>query len=242
MTTPVDSNGRRASWQVKSYGQWEAVDATMSEWLEGVFRNGAKTSDKGGDTFNADAMLLNDNPVRRVSEDDDVENQFEYWEDDGVWTEYIPGVNAHLLACEKYGRKNTAFYHMDSAYDVDLEAMIQYNRQTTRPRPMRMHGPTSCDDDTQALEVPDNVTVPDEYNCPIGLNFMQHPVIAADGHTYERCNIAKHILTKSTSPLTNKALRHKHLVTNHALRKVMIAWLDSHKKSPSDKKKRTRPS
>ena len=42
-----------------------------------------------------------------------------------------------------------------------------------------------------------------EFMCPIGHTIMVDPVIASDGHTYERKNIEKWLKIKNTSPLTN---------------------------------------
>jgi hypothetical protein len=52
----------------------------------------------------------------------------------------------------------------------------------------------------------------------IELENVQDPVFAADGHTYERCEIERWLQTKSTSPLTNEVLAHKMLTPNHNLR------------------------
>ena len=68
-------------------------------------------------------------------------------------------------------------------------------------------------------------TVPEVYLCPITHRAMKHPVVAADGHTYERDSIKKAILVKPVSPMTNKPLTHTYLVTNHALRKDMTLFI-----------------
>ena len=47
---------------------------------------------------------------------------------------------------------------------------------------------------------------------------MQDPVIASDGHSYEREAIAKWLLFSSLSPLTGKPLPDKVLLPNHCLR------------------------
>jgi len=56
--------------------------------------------------------------------------------------------------------------------------------------------------------------------CPISLQLMVDPVIAADGHTYERANIEKWLSLKSTSPMTNLPLNPKVLIPNLALKKL----------------------
>lgn len=51
---------------------------------------------------------------------------------------------------------------------------------------------------------------------------MVHPVIAADGHTYERAAIEQHLLHHSVSPVTGGALPHLRLVPN-TVAKMAIA-------------------
>lgn len=46
---------------------------------------------------------------------------------------------------------------------------------------------------------------------------MRDPVVAADGHTYERAAIARWLLSSNRSPLTGSALAHKNLVPNYML-------------------------
>lgn len=64
--------------------------------------------------------------------------------------------------------------------------------------------------------------VPRGLMCPITLTVMVDPVIAADGHSYERSAI-EHWLTSGNilSPLTNIHLAHSNLVPNHSLKMVI---------------------
>jgi hypothetical protein len=55
---------------------------------------------------------------------------------------------------------------------------------------------------------------------------MAHPVVAADGHTYERSAISAWLAAHGTSPLTRAALPSKALVPNLALRRAAAAWLE----------------
>ena len=47
------------------------------------------------------------------------------------------------------------------------------------------------------------------------------PVIAADGHTYERSAIQCHLQHHSTSPMSKERLVHKGLVPNLVMRNLM---------------------
>lgn len=49
-----------------------------------------------------------------------------------------------------------------------------------------------------------------------------HPVVAADGHTYELQQMQSWLSKKKTSPLTNESLRHTELLPNLILLKLMV--------------------
>jgi len=71
------------------------------------------------------------------------------------------------------------------------------------------------------------------FCCPIGLDLMTDPVVAADGHTYQREKIqawfASSQLAGSTfkSPKTNLELDHLMLIPNHALKSVIQDAVDN---------------
>ncbi|EOD27361.1 hypothetical protein EMIHUDRAFT_73367, partial [Emiliania huxleyi CCMP1516] len=65
---------------------------------------------------------------------------------------------------------------------------------------------------------------PDDFVCPITTELMSDPVMAADGHAYERSAIERWLATKSTSPLTGGALEHPYLTPNHMLRRQIRDW------------------
>jgi hypothetical protein len=61
-----------------------------------------------------------------------------------------------------------------------------------------------------------------ELFCPIKLDLMDHPVVAADGNSYERDAIVEWIKNHGRSPYTNEPLPNKNLVNNNALRKLIV--------------------
>lgn len=74
------------------------------------------------------------------------------------------------------------------------------------------------------LKVPEDEDEEDEGDalpgmpcCPITGEPMINPVVAADGHTYERSAIARWLQTSDKSPLTGAVLVHKDLVPNYML-------------------------
>ena len=64
---------------------------------------------------------------------------------------------------------------------------------------------------------PENDEIPDALICPITQEIMTDPVIAADGHTYERRAILAWFIEHSTSPMTNKELSNLQVVPNQVV-------------------------
>jgi hypothetical protein len=57
---------------------------------------------------------------------------------------------------------------------------------------------------------------------------MEDPVVASDGHTYDRKDIQNWFNTHDISPHTNEPFEHKMLIPNIAIRKQVIAWREKH--------------
>jgi len=62
------------------------------------------------------------------------------------------------------------------------------------------------------------------FLCPISLALMTDPVMAMDGHTYDRSAIENWLENNNTSPLTNNVLPAKTLIPNHNLKSQIEAW------------------
>lgn len=73
------------------------------------------------------------------------------------------------------------------------------------------------------------VTIPKKYICPITGKIMRDPVWAADGETYEREAIEKHLQNCDTSPLDkNIRLEHKNLFPAKALKGKIENFFQKH--------------
>jgi hypothetical protein len=59
--------------------------------------------------------------------------------------------------------------------------------------------------------------VPRGFMCPITLELMHRPVVAADGHSYEETAIVRWLQNNNTSPVTNLRLKNKDIAPNHSL-------------------------
>ncbi|HPE84727.1 MAG TPA: hypothetical protein PLO43_00920, partial [Chlamydiales bacterium] len=66
--------------------------------------------------------------------------------------------------------------------------------------------------------------IPSEYFCPITHQLMYDPVIAADGETYEREAIERHLQSSNDSPLHGAALENKMLIPNRALQRTISSF------------------
>lgn len=71
-----------------------------------------------------------------------------------------------------------------------------------------------------------NMSIPDEWFCPIGRELMIDPVIGPDGITYERTNIERWLSTNSTSPMTREHIPSQSLISNIALKHTIAAYLN----------------
>jgi len=66
------------------------------------------------------------------------------------------------------------------------------------------------------------MNVPKDFVCPITLEIMENPVIAADGHSYERTALENWLKNGTkTSLLTRKQLGHERMIENISLKKVI---------------------
>ena len=79
----------------------------------------------------------------------------------------------------------------------------------------------------EALPAPrDEDDVPEEFLCPISMEVMTDPVIAADGHTYERRAIEAWFGRAHTSPTTNAPLPHLNLIPAHTIKSLIQRHLE----------------
>ena len=53
---------------------------------------------------------------------------------------------------------------------------------------------------------------------------MEEPMIAADGHTYERSALQQWLKQHSTSPVTGSSLAHHQMVPNLVIKTIAIQW------------------
>ena len=75
---------------------------------------------------------------------------------------------------------------------------------------------------------------PSSFCCPITQDVMTHPVIAADGFTYEEEAILSWLRKSNLSPMTGSEMRHKQVIPNNNLRSMIAEWRDANKSGKGD--------
>lgn len=90
-----------------------------------------------------------------------------------------------------------------------------------------------------AIAADNDARRPHEHLCPITLQRMTDPVVAADGHSYERKAIEAYFARNSgnpnpDSPITQRPLAHKELTPNQALKIMIDNWKSSGQLGPSE--------
>ena len=99
----------------------------------------------------------------------------------------------------------------------------------TAQTPPEVPTPRAAPDQCKPPETQRPVVVPlgahqrlrDEFTCPITRQLVRMPVIAADGHTYDRQAIETWLVTHNTSPKDGSVLASKALVPNHNLKRLV---------------------
>ncbi|CAG9312010.1 unnamed protein product [Blepharisma stoltei] len=80
----------------------------------------------------------------------------------------------------------------------------------------------------ESEEFDESTSIPDNYICPITQEIMINPVVAADGHSYEKEAILKWFKTGHlTSPLTNEKLSSFSVIDNFRLKAIIKDFKES---------------
>ena len=76
-------------------------------------------------------------------------------------------------------------------------------------------------------------TIPDDFICPITLDLMVDPAVAADGHTYDQGAIQEWFdIGSSTSPKTGAELTATELYPNYTVRGQIRTWQEAQRCRP----------
>ena len=230
------------AWQVLVRGSWSDIDATTAIAMEAILTLTTTTVQSlstvkvsgvpPSGQFDVEKMEYAGMSVRRCRKLEDTPEAHtvavEYW-DDLCWTPFDGYASCLIMDAVKAKRKKISVYAGGSAYDVCIDApnLLQTNRSSGRSRPIRILGDfdlNDASDDDGGIELDDDDTMPIEFKCPITTMPRKHPVVAADGNSYDRDSIRRWFKSKQTSPVTGEILKHTEVVTNRALKKMMADY------------------
>lgn len=105
---------------------------------------------------------------------------------------------------------------------VNVAARAAPQRRETMPYDSGSPPPSAgADEGGRVVQLQQGQELRDEFTCPITRQLMRVPVIAADGHTYDRSAIERWLLHHDNSPKTGERLEHRMLVPNHNLKRLV---------------------
>jgi len=119
----------------------------------------------------------------------------------------------HITLLRQLKGLNISTYDMSKLVDLlnqQMEAMCRVKYMILRRKAEQM--------------VADSV---DSVLCPIGRALMREPVMATDGHTYERAEIEKWFAKSNKSPKTLLPLSSKELTSNYSMRSLIQELVDA---------------
>lgn len=179
--------------------------------------------------FDLKSMTFGDLPVRRSKSDDPI-GTVEYY-DDYSFVPYDKFTTNLVIDAIQIGRSSVAFFVGNDLYTIDLsqglKRLFQLNTSSGRHRFVLVEMPPAVygehDVDELVIRDPDEIDgyIPPEFSCPITMEIMTMPVVAADGNTYEKKAILRWMMNRMFSPVTGTPLAHSNLTLNLALRKLI---------------------
>ena len=86
--------------------------------------------------------------------------------------------------------------------------------------------PVLTDEKAKKMRADTTAAIGENLLCPITYDYMVDPVVANDGHTYERSAILTHLSTKKTSPMDNITVI-KTLTTNFSVKSATEKIIES---------------
>ena len=132
-------------------------------------------------------------------------------------------------------------------FEQELVDMIILSAMSTPPKEWMWELYEDIPGRTQIPPLPNEVTlIPAALKCPIKLDLIQDPVVAADGQVYGRQAIARWMSIRRSSPLTGLMLDDTELTADLALAEQADRWLQAEdlvepEERPMNKRRRTTP-
>lgn len=116
--------------------------------------------------------------------------------------QYDPKSVKHLTCIVKIGKLLHLPAFILAPYSACLDNLVDDIRKSERKKELGI-----------------DIDLPDAFQCPLTLEKMVDPVIASDGHSYERAALVRLISSNAVSPLTREKLNPNVLISNVNLKK-----------------------
>ncbi len=217
-----------------SDGSWVDFSSDINDRIEDAFEKASTFMQINSESFLFTEMLFVDSNgaeckmTRTHTTTSDIP-----WGFEATHGEYCP-CDPHMSALLTIARRNKLEeivihdYRGGSSKRVFLDSipMVQKNEDTLMTRILN---PAPVESYTKAKRpFPDYSDAPDNLKCPLTYELMHDPVIAADGHTYERAAIEEHFARcKVKSPMKNVILKTPVVYSNLDKRSIINEWLDA---------------
>jgi len=123
--------------------------------------------------------------------------------------------------------------------DLDASELVTIVRSSPFSQPFLEHGRDILVDAVRARtgdKFDAGSDVPHEFCCPITLMPFKDPICFADGFTYERAALEKHLSRYATSPKTGETYFTKDVVPNHNLRILIYEHNERNARATQDRR------
>ncbi len=118
-----------------------------------------------------------------------------------------------------------------------LVSMLEYNSRRSQADPLPplvQDVPPPSQADPLPVEDEDfGDDIPQDFVCPLSLSIMKEPVMASDGHTYEKEKIQTWMRQKKISPISRAELL-PHFFPNLLLKNQIDDWKKAYRKARTD--------
>jgi serine/threonine protein kinase len=155
------------------------------------------------------------------------------WE---LLTGQIPFENLSAIEIIKLVGKNGKKLEIPTQSILNPDAILKlldrcFSSFDKRPSSIEIHSEITIELNVEEKKLADT---PESFLCPITCCIMTDPVVAADGHSYDRHAIKEWLILSNgnRSPKTNVELAHSNLTPNHTLRSTIDEYLKNNLTRP----------
>ena len=133
---------------------------------------------------------------------------------------------AEIYMANIHRRRTVALWDRDDHEDEEL--LLPEQKKETETSARNTVSECSKEREQVCSFIDASQDAPQEFNCPITLHAMRIPVVACDGHTYDKNAIIAHFRNKPyNSPITNVPVNSEALFPNYSLASLMENWVAS---------------